>query len=330
MQLLNQPLTIGKHNLATRIVMPPMATRKVDEDGFANQAMADYYGARSKAGGFGLIQTEHHYVSADGRANMHQPSCSRDGDVAALALTAAAVHEGGTPVMLQINHAGSAASSLVTASSPVGPSAVENPLFRKDAETPRVMTQEDIALVIDSFARAARRAMEAGYDGVEVHAAHGYLLDQFWSPLTNRRADSYGGSVEGRARLMVEATRAVREAIGPEALLSVRLGACDYLPGAATIEDATVAARMVEDAGADLISVSGGMCGYMRPGHREAGWFADVSTAIRGAVDIPVLLTGGVKTAEDAESLLAAGACDLVGVGRAVMRDATWASRALA
>ena len=140
MALLNQSLNVVTHTLATRIVMPPMATRKVGEDGFANRAMATYYGARATAGGFGLIQTEHHYVSADGRAGLHQPSASRDDDVPALALTADAVHAGDAPVMLQINHAGSAASSQVTAATPLGPSAVAKPTTRGDAELPREMT----------------------------------------------------------------------------------------------------------------------------------------------------------------------------------------------
>lgn len=330
MALLNQSLNVVTHTLATRIVMPPMATRKVGEDGFANRAMATYYGARATAGGFGLIQTEHHYVSADGRAGLHQPSASRDDDVPALALTADAVHAGDAPVMLQINHAGSAASSQVTAATPLGPSAVAKPTTRGDAELPREMTGEDIARVTADFAAAARRAMAAGYDGVEVHAAHGYLLDQFWSPITNLRVDGYGGNTENRARMLVEVTTAVRAVIGPDALLSVRLGACDYLPCGATIDEAVVAAQMLEEAGADLLSISGGMCGYLRPGHREAGWFSDASTAIRKAVRIPVMLTGGIKTAGEAEALLRAGACDLVGVGRPVMRDPGWAASALA
>lgn len=330
MTLIDRPLTVGTRTLATRIVMPPMATHKVGEDGFANQAMADYYGMRAAAGGFGLIQTEHHYVSADGRAGLHQSSASRDDDVSALALAATAVHAGGAPVMLQISHAGSAASSQVTAATPLGPSAVVKPTTRGDAELPREMTGDDISRVTEAFAAAARRAIAAGYDGVEVHAAHGYLLDQFYSPLTNLRADEYGGTAENRVRMLAEVTAAVRKAIGPGALLSVRLGACDYLPGGATIDEAVLTAQVLEGVGADLISISGGMCGYLRPGHREAGWFSDASTAIRKAVGIPIMLTGGIKSAEEAEALLAAGACDLVGVGRPVMRDANWAADALA
>ena len=173
MSLPDQPISVGAHTLSTRIVLSPMATHKVGEDGFANQTMADYYGERAVAGGFGLIQTEHHYVSADGRANLHQPSASRNGDVPAIALTAGVVHAAGAPVMLQLNHAGSATSSQVTASTPIGPGMVENPLVRRNAELPREMTGNDIRCVQDDFVAAARRAMAAAYDGVEVHAAHG-------------------------------------------------------------------------------------------------------------------------------------------------------------
>lgn len=327
MTLLGTPMQVGSRTLATRIVMPPMATHKATEDGFENEAMARYYGERAQAGGFGLIETEHHYVSADGRADLRQASASRESDVPALGLTARAVHEAKVPVLLQINHAGAAAKPDVIAATPLAPSEVA---LSSHGVVPHAMSGEDIERVTRDFAQAARRAMEAGFDGVEVHAAHAYLLDEFYSPITNHRGDAYGGTPENRARLLVEVTRAVRQAIGAEALLSVRLGACDYMPGGAAAGDAVVAARMLESAGADLISVSGGMCGFMRPGHREPGWFSDASAAIREAVHIPVMLTGGIKTAEDAETLLEAGVCDLVGVGRPVMRSATWAAEALA
>lgn len=328
MALLNMPLQVGPLNLQTRIVMPPMATHKAGEDGFETQAMASYYGERAQAGGFGLIETEHHYVSADGRANLRQASASRESDVQALSLTARAVHAGHTPAILQISHAGALASSSVTAATPLAPSAVAVP--GREGEVPRAMSKDDIERVTRDFAVAARRAVEAGFDGVEVHAAHGYLLNEFFSPLTNHRDDAYGGTAENRVRFLAEVAEAVRESMGEHTLLSVRLGACDYLDGGATVSDAVVAASLLEEAGVDLISVSGGLCGFARPGHHEPGWFADASTAIRKAVSIPVLLTGGIKTAEDAEALLEAGACDLVGVGRPAMRSATWAADALA
>lgn len=328
MALLDSSLQVGPLNLQTRIVMPPMATHKAGEDGFETKAMASYYGERAQAGGFGLIETEHHYVSADGRANLRQASASRESDVQALSLTAHAVHAGHTPAVLQISHAGALASPSVTAATPLAPSAIAVP--GREGELPRAMSKDDIVRVTRDFAVAARRAVEAGFDGVEVHAAHGYLLDEFYSPLTNHRGDAYGGTAENRARFLVEAAEAVREAVGPNALLSVRLGACDYLEGGATVSDAVVAARLLEGVGVDLISVSGGMCGFQRPGHKEPGWFADASAAIREAASIPVLLTGGIKTAEDAEALLEAGACDLVGVGRPAMRSAAWAANALA
>lgn len=312
MPLIEEPLRVGPLALGSRLVLPPMATHKVGRDGFANEAMAAHYGELAKRA-FGLIETEHHYVSADGRAGQRQASAAREDDVPALALVADAVHAAGKPVLLQLNHAGAATTSAVIATTPLAPSEVA---LRSGDETPRAMDGDDITRVVADFAAAAHRAMAAGYDGVEIHAAHGYLLDEFYSPLTNLRTDAYGGSPGCRAQLLVEVTAAVREATGPGAVVSLRLGACDYAEGGATAEDAVVAARAVANAGADLISVSGGLCGFTRPGHQEPGWFADAATAIRAAVDVPVLLTGGVRSAEDAEALLESGACDLVGIGR--------------
>ncbi|MEE1272962.1 MAG: tRNA-dihydrouridine synthase, partial [Olegusella sp.] len=193
---------------------------------------------------------------------------------------------------------------------------------------PRAMSADDIARVPELFSAAARRARAAGFDGVEIHAAHGYLLDQFLSPLTNLRKDAYGGSLGNRARLLVEVLRAVRAELPSGYPVSVRLGGCDYMPGGNTIDDAVAFARVAEAAGASLISVSGGMCYYGRPGHEDtAGWFADSSMPIRAAVGVPVLLSGGIKTGAAAEALLEQGACDLAGIGRAILNRPAWARR---
>jgi 2,4-dienoyl-CoA reductase-like NADH-dependent reductase (Old Yellow Enzyme family) len=190
------------------------------------------------------------------------------------------------------------------------------------------MSADDIARLPELFSAAARRAHAAGFDGVEIHAAHGYLLDQFLSPLTNLRKDAYGGSLENRARLLVEVLQAVRAELPSGYPVSVRLGGCDYMPGGSTIDDAVAFARMVEAAGAGLISVSGGMCYYGRPGHEDTpGWFADSSAPIRAGVGVPVLLAGGIKTGVQAESLLEQGACDLAGIGRAILNRPAWARR---
>lgn len=174
------------------------------------------------------------------------------------------------------------------------------------------------------------RAKAAGADGIELHMAHGYLLDQFYSPLTNQRTDQYGGPVENRVRVVTELLRLLRENVGDEMVLGVRLGACDYLPGGNTLADGAKAAALLAQAGAQYISVSGGQCGAQHPQNTGVGFFKEAAEAIKQVVQVPVLLTGGVKTRTDAESLLAAGAADMVGVARALIQNPNWANEAFA
>lgn len=160
---------------------------------------------------------------------------------------------------------------------------------------------------------------------MEIHSAHGYLLNQFYSPLTNDRRDVYGaGSLENRTRFLVETVAAVRRAVGPDFPVAVRLGGCDYMDGGSTVDDAARTSVLLEQAGVDLIDLSGGLCIYMRPGHREAGWFSDMSRAVKEKVKTPVILTGGVRTPDEAETLLEEGAADFIGVGRAMLQNPAW------
>lgn len=164
---------------------------------------------------------------------------------------------------------------------------------------------------------------------MEIHSAHGYLLNQFFSPITNRRTDEYGGILQNRIRLHLEVIAAVREAVGEEHAVLLRLGAIDDLEGGTRVEDSVFAATEFEKAGVDMLDITGGLSGYMRPGHAEPGYFAEFSEPIKKAVSIPVILTGGVTEPEQAEELLAAGKADLIGVGRAILKDSDWAQRAV-
>lgn len=178
-----------------------------------------------------------------------------------------------------------------------------------------------------SLQRQPSASRKQATTGVEIHAAHGYLLNQFLSPLTNFRTDAYGPqSIENRARIIVDTVEKVRAAVG-NFPVSVRLGGCDYTDSGSTLTDAAAAASLIEAAGADMLSFSGGFNIYMRPGHREPGWFSDQSLVVKTEVTIPVMLTGGVRTPEDAEKLLEAGAADIIGVGRAVLRNPYWGQK---
>ena len=204
-------------------------------------------------------------------------------------------------------------------------SAVAHPLGKLKRGVPRALTTDEIKLLQQRWVEAAKRALRAGYDGVEIHSAHGYLLDQFYSPLMNRRDDAYGAqSTENRTRFLRETMALVREAIGADVPMAVRLGGADYAPDGATEEDAVAACLLLEAAGADVLDISGGMCSYVRPGHPEAGYFGSMTEKIKSAVSTPVLLTGGVQTVSDAERLLGENKADLIGVGRALFKDAHW------
>lgn len=191
------------------------------------------------------------------------------------------------------------------------------------------MTKEDIERVKKCFVNAALRVQEAGFDGVEIHSAHGYLLNQFYSPLTNHRDDEYGGTLEGRTRLHTEVLRAVRKAVGEDYPVAIRFGACDYMEGGSRIEDIPEACRIFEEAGADLLDITGGLGGFIIPGKTEPGYFAELSIPAKKSVSVPVLVTGGVTDIHDAEKLLQEGAADLIGVGRALLQDGDWSVKAL-
>ena len=330
--LLGSPVEAGSVTLRNRIAMVPMATGKATPEGDVTPELAEHYAARARHSTLGLVESEHHFVCADGQAKLGQPSVSRDEDVDGLARECAAVHEFDTPFIMQISHAGSAASRDAIGVQAIAPSAVTCPGAKVGHPLPREMSVADIERVTEAFAAAAARARRAGFDGVEVHAAHGYLLDEFLSPLTNRRGDEYGGDLAGRMRIILEVVRAVRAELGLDGVLSVRLGACDYMDGGTTADEGAACAVEAVRAGADLISVSGGMCYYSRRDTLEPGWFSDTSTVVRAALreeglDAPVILAGGIRKLEDAERLLEQGACDIVGIGRPFLNNPDWGRR---
>ncbi|MDO4555835.1 MAG: NADH:flavin oxidoreductase [Lachnospiraceae bacterium] len=324
--MIKEKIKIGSMELNNRIIMPPIATYKSTVTGEVTQEILDYYGERAKGGHIGMIMTEHSYIMLSGKANIRQMSISKDSDVEGLKRLTDVIHQDGTKVMAQLNHAGSAAPSEVTGLKAVSASAVVLPCIpvMGDNVEPSELTISQIEEIVQAFAKAAGRAKTAGYDGVEIHSAHGYLLNQFYSPLTNKREDEYGGNRKNRIRIHLAVIKAVRDEVGSAFPISVRLGGCDYMEGGSKIEDAVFATKAFENAGIDMISISGGMCRYTRKGHNEPGYFQDMSSAVKDAVSIPVLLTGGVNTAHEAEQLLQKNKADLIGVGRALLKNPHW------
>ncbi len=320
--MFRQPLQMGQTTLRNRIVMPPMDTAKTT-DGVPVMEQVEHYRARAR--GTGLVIVEHEYILPQGIAHPRQLSMADDRVIPAYRKITEAVHEQGAKVIAQLNHAG--VKTRVSGFAHVGPSAVAF----EDWTAPEALTKEGIETVIAAFAAAAVRAKEAGFDGVEIHAAHGYLLNQFYSPLMNHREDEYSvATMENRTRIHREAIRAVRDAVGPDLIVAIRFGGWDFVEGGSRIADIPAAVKIFESEGVDLIDMTGGMYGYIISDHTEAGYLKELGFAAKSTASVPVILTGGVKTPQEMETLLQEGAADLIGVGRSLLNDPDWSVKALA
>lgn len=330
MSLLFSPFSFAGLDLRNRIVMPPMATAiegpggSQHDNGLPGESTVDYYRERA-ANGVGMVIVEHTYITKRGKAHKGQLGLDNDKAIPAFKQLALTLRTNGAVAAIQLNHSGATANPEVTGGEPLGPSDTPNP---RSERKPRGMTVDEIHEVQDLFAAAARRVQLAGFDAVEIHSAHGYLGTQFLSPLTNTRTDEYGGSLENRARFILETVKTVKEKVGPEFPVFVRLGSTDGgVPGGFEARDAAKVAKMLQDAGVALIDVSGGF-GGSRPAGAPPGYFVSNASVIKKSVTIPVLVTGGITEGQFAEKVLQEGQVDLIGVGRGLLRDPKWVAKA--
>jgi NADPH2 dehydrogenase len=298
--------------------MPPMQTGRATVDGTVTDRLIGFYARRSAA--LGLLIVEHCYVSPRGRLGFKQLGIYNDELISGLKRLADRVHGFGTPVGVQISHAGGVANERVIGTEPAGPSATN---------TARELTRSEIESLVEEFAVAAERAVGAGFDGVELHGAHGFLLNQFFSPLLNKRGDEYGGSLENRMRFPLMVVRKVRESVGSKLLL-YRLGADDLDPNGTRIEHAVAFASKLEQCGVDVVDVSGGLCGSEpKRLRRVKGYFVPQAYEIKKTVGVPVIGVGGINEVGYADRLVREGKVDLVAVGRALWKDSKWAEKAV-
>ena len=322
--VLFSPLRIGGIEIVNRFVRSATHDYLSDDDGFVQDTQVDLY-SKLAEGEVGLIITGHAHVQPSGKASPRQMAVYDDRFVEGLSRIPEAV--GGFPsrVFLQIAHAGRQTKEKLCGCVPVSPSAVPDPVSKTD---PRELAPEEIRTLIADFTAAAVRARRAGFHGVQLHAAHGYLLSSFLSPHTNRRTDDWGGSVENRARVLVEILRRVKTACGPDFPVIVKLNSTDFLEGGLSLGDAVRIARLLENDGIDGIEVSGGMAeagrGSVQPGLRsedEEGYFAENAAEIKRAVKVPVFALGGIRTLAVAERIVREGRADLVSLSRPLIRD---------
>lgn len=330
MSLLKEPLDIKNLHLKNRLIMPPMATSKSNAGSVSDELLA-YYDDKTKDQALALVITEHAYVSKEGQAGPNQLSISKDEDIPGLRRLAQTIHHNNTLAIAQISHAGMKAKLSSPGLEIAGPSNTcpDAPGFmNRDIH---VLDPDEIQTIIRQFGDAACRVKEAGFDGVEIHAAHGYLLNQFYSPLTNQRNDEYTGkTLEGRTRLIHEIVAEIKSRTGKDYPVFLRLGACDYMKDGTSVQDSVKAALEFEKDGIDVLDVSGGLCFYNNPTSTRPGYFSDASRPIHEALQIPVILTGGIKTACQAKQMLEENNATLIGVGRAVLKDSRWPAKALA
>jgi NADPH2 dehydrogenase len=312
------PLKIKGLTLKNRIVMPPMHTGLATAGGAVTDNLIKHYVRRSRA--LGMLIVEHSYVSLDGRLSERQLGIYDKSLIGGLKKLASKIHATGTPVVIQINHAGSAAKMEITGMKPIAPSSTG------EAEEIR---DDEIEALIAAFAMAAERAVRAGFDGVEVHGAHGFLLNQFFSPLTNLRRDKYGDSLENRMRFPLGIVKRVKEKIDGRLLL-YRLGSDDLDSAGITIEDSQKFAMKLQEAGVDIIDVSGGLCGS-RPSQLQdrQGYFIPQARQIKKVVNTPVIGVGGITEPEYTDKVIREENVDLVAVGRALLKDPDWATKAI-
>ena len=317
-----EPITIMGLTLKNRLVMPAMGTKMGIETGEITDRHIRHYTARAR-GGVGLIIIEHCPVSEGARLTNQQIGLYNDRLIPGLRRLAEAIHAEGAKAVIQLTHAGAKAFSSIIGEQPVGPWTVTPPFA---SEVPRPLTVAEIKKLVVRFGEAAYRAMEAGFDAVELHGAHGYLLNQFLSPYTNQRKDAYGGNLTGRLTFPLEVIKEVKTRLGDNTPLFYRFGADDMVEGGMTIQEGKLAAQHLERAGVDVFDVSGGLGGDgQKPiGQRsftEQGYFVPLAEGIKKTVKVPVIGVGKITEPEYADSIVREQKVDLVAVGRLLLSN---------
>ncbi len=314
------PISIGNIKLKNRFAVSPMVTVYCDEDGMATERFIAYHEAKAK-GGWGMIIVEDYAVDPAGRG-FWTPGLWKDEQIESHTKLTERVHKAGAKIIAQIYHCGRQTTSAVIGQQPVSASPLPCPVL---GETPRELTIPEIEKIISQFGDTALRAKKAGFDGVEIHGAHGYLIAQFMSSYSNKRTDKYGGSLENRFRFAAEIVKDVREKCGPDFVVGFRISADEKVPGGRTIEETKAIAIKLEQLGVDYLHVSAGTYesswAIIPPMHVTPGWIVDYAEEVKKVVNIPVLTVGRINDPVVAESILLSGKADVIAMGRASLAD---------
>ncbi len=327
-----EPGHIGNLEIRNRIVMAPMGTLLGMPDGHVSDHQIAYYAERAR-GGTGLIVTEILAVEPElGKAVAVQTRADDDRFIPGLGRLAAAAQTYGARIFGQLHHAGCQSNSNICGGKQiVAPSAIASQAV---GETPRALSTEDVRDLVQNFIAAAVRCQTAGFDGVELHGAHGYLINQFSSPHTNQREDAYGGSFENRMRFFTEILEGVKQACGQDFPVMARYSADEFVEGGLTLDDGIAIGQHLAEHGADALHVSCGtyesMPTLLEPITYEQGWRVYLAEAIKAKVDIPVVTVGVIRQPAFAEEVLSSGKADFIALGRSLLADPEWAHKATA
>jgi 2,4-dienoyl-CoA reductase-like NADH-dependent reductase (Old Yellow Enzyme family) len=330
MRKLFESSEINGMTLANRFVRSATWEGMAADDGTCTPKLIDLMAGLAK-GGVGLIVSSHAYVSPEGQASPWQLGVYEDKLIPGLEAMAAAVHEKEGKIVMQLAHAGYFAHAKLTGKTPMAPSGVEG--FAKGPR--RAMDAADIQGVVEAYGAAAKRAQAAGFDGVQIHSAHGYLLSQFLSPAFNQRQDEYGGNIENRARLLVAVLREIRQAVGKDYPVLVKLNCQDFIENGLQPEDSLQTGKMLAENSIDAIELSGGVLigGKLSPSRmgikseEKEAYFQNDARAFKKNIQVPLILVGGNRSFQVADRLVSEGVADYISLSRPLIREPNLISR---
>ncbi len=334
MNILLTPARIGPVTVPNRIVMPPMTTRGSDEEGHVTDQTIAYYMARVN-GGTGLITVEMASPEKVGRHRRRELGIYDDRFLPGLTKLVHEIHRGGAKASIQLGHGGGHTRIDICGEKPIAPSAIPHPVYETTLETivPEAMTRERIDRTTQAYVAAARRAVWAGFDCVEVHAAHGYLISQFHAPFENERTDEYGGSLENRARFGLNVLRAIRAAV-PTIGVIYRVSVDDYFKGGLTYEEGRTIALWAAKAGADALHITAGHYRSKPTAHRMIppmaepdAPFLSYAADVKKQANVPVIAVGRLGDPATATDAVASGKADFIALGRTLVADPQWVEK---
>jgi dimethylglycine catabolism A len=334
MNILLTPARIGPVEIKNRIVMPPMTTRTADAEGFITDDSVAYYLERAR-GGTGLITVEMASPEKCGRHRRHEVGIYDDRFLPGLTRLVDEIHRGGAKASIQLGHGGGHTRADICGETPIAPSSIPHPVYETTFATivPEAMSKARIAETNAAHVAAALRARKAGFDCVEIHAAHGYLISQFHAPFENRRTDEYGGPLENRARFGLEILRAVK-AVLPDMGVVYRLSVEDFFPGGLTFDEGRQIAIWAAQSGADALHISAGHYRslpsaqvVLPPMSMPDAPFLDYAAEIKKLVPVPVIAVGRLGDPALAENAVASGKTDFIALGRSLVADPQWVEK---